>query len=102
SRDWSSDVCSSDLFFKKVRSKSKFWQMIGRGTRLCPDLLGIGEDKTHFLIFDYCGNFEFFRENPKGMDRKVGKSLTEKLYNSKEIGEHTSELQSREKLVCRL
>lgn len=71
------------VFFKKVRSKSKFWQMIGRGTRLCPDLLGIGEDKTHFLIFDYCGNFEFFRENPKGMDGQVGKSLTEKLFNFK-------------------
>jgi type I restriction enzyme, R subunit len=71
------------VFFKKVRSKSKFWQMIGRGTRLCPDLLGIGEDKTHFLIFDYCGNFEFFRENPKGMDGQVGKSLTEKLFNAK-------------------
>lgn len=71
------------VFFKKVRSKSKFWQMIGRGTRLCPDLLGIGEDKTHFLIFDYCGNFDFFRENPKGMDGQVGKSLTEKLFNSK-------------------
>lgn len=71
------------VFFKKVRSKSKFWQMIGRGTRLCPDLLGIGEDKTHFLIFDYCGNFDFFRENPKGMDGQVGKSLTEKLFNAK-------------------
>lgn len=71
------------VFFKKVRSKSKFWQMIGRGTRLCPDLLGIGQDKTHFLIFDYCGNFEFFRENPKGMDTQVGKSLTEKLFNAK-------------------
>lgn len=71
------------VFFKKVRSKSKFWQMIGRGTRLCPDLLGIGQDKTHFLIFDYCGNFEFFRENPKGMEGQVGKSLTEKLFNVK-------------------
>lgn len=71
------------VFFKKVRSKSKFWQMIGRGTRLCPDLLGIGQNKTHFLIFDYCGNFEFFRENPKGMDAQVGKSLTEKLFNAK-------------------
>ncbi|MEC5271512.1 DEAD/DEAH box helicase family protein [Caldifermentibacillus hisashii] len=71
------------VFFKKVRSKSKFWQMIGRGTRLCPDLLGIGQDKTHFLIFDYCGNFEFFRENPKGMDTQIGKSLTEKLFNAK-------------------
>ncbi|KGX90038.1 MULTISPECIES: DEAD/DEAH box helicase family protein [Pontibacillus] len=71
------------VFFKKVRSKSKFWQMIGRGTRLCPDLLGVGQDKTHFLIFDYCGNFEFFRENPKGMEAKATESLTEKLFNSK-------------------
>nr|WP_147535946.1 DEAD/DEAH box helicase family protein [Bacillus marasmi] len=71
------------VFFKKVRSKSKFWQMIGRGTRLCPDLFGIGQDKTHFLIFDYCGNFEFFRENPKGMEGKATESLTEKLFNSK-------------------
>lgn len=71
------------VFFKKVRSKSKFWQMIGRGTRLCPDLLGIGQDKTHFLIFDYCANFEFFRENPKGMEGKATESLTEKLFNSK-------------------
>lgn len=71
------------VFFKKVRSKSKFWQMIGRGTRLCPDLLGIGQDKTHFLIFDYCGNFEFFRENPKGMEGNHTESLTEKLFSSK-------------------
>lgn len=71
------------VFFKKVRSKSKFWQMIGRGTRLCPDLLGIGQDKTHFLIFDYCGNFEFFRENPKGMEGKHTESITEKLFNLK-------------------
>lgn len=71
------------VFFKKVRSKSKFWQMIGRGTRLCPDLLGIGQNKTHFLIFDYCGNFEFFRENPKGFEGKATESLTEKLFNLK-------------------
>ncbi|ANB61698.1 DEAD/DEAH box helicase family protein [Anoxybacteroides amylolyticum] len=71
------------IFFKKVRSKSKFWQMIGRGTRLCKDLLGIGQDKTHFLIFDYCGNFEFFRQNPKGIDREIGESLTERLFNAK-------------------
>ena len=82
------------VFFKKVRSKSKFWQMIGRGTRLCPDLLGIGQDKTHFLIFDYCGNFEFFRENPKGMEGKATESLTEKLFNSKV--EIIKELQSME------
>ena len=48
------------VFFKKVMSKAKFWQMIGRGTRLCPGLLD-GKDKKQFYIFDFCGNFEFFR-----------------------------------------
>jgi len=50
------------VFFKKVMSKAKFWQMIGRGTRLCKGLLD-GEDKTKFYIFDFCGNFDFFRIN---------------------------------------
>ena len=50
------------VFFKKVMSKAKFWQMIGRGTRLCPGLID-GKDKTKFYIFDFCGNFEFFRMN---------------------------------------
>ena len=50
------------VFFKKVMSKAKFWQMIGRGTRLCPGLMD-GEDKKKFYIFDFCGNFEFFRMN---------------------------------------
>ncbi len=53
------------VFFKKVMSKAKFWQMIGRGTRLCPGLLD-GEDKKLFYIFDFCGNFEFFRMGGKG------------------------------------
>lgn len=48
------------VFFKKVMSKAKFWQMIGRGTRLCPGLLD-GADKNQFYIFDFCGNFAFFR-----------------------------------------
>src|SRR5699024_8479134 len=51
------------VFFKKVMSKAKFWQMIGRGTRICPGLLD-GKDKEKFYIFDFCGNFEFFRMNP--------------------------------------
>ncbi|MEE3409780.1 MAG: DEAD/DEAH box helicase family protein, partial [Erysipelotrichaceae bacterium] len=50
------------VFFKKVMSKAKFWQMIGRGTRLCPGLID-GADKDKFYIFDFCGNFEFFRIN---------------------------------------
>ena len=50
------------VFFKKVMSKAKFWQMIGRGTRLCPGLMD-GEDKKQFYIFDFCNNFAFFRMN---------------------------------------
>lgn len=58
------------VFFKKVMSKAKFWQMIGRGTRLCPELLD-GEDKKIFYIFDFCGNFEFFRMNKGGATAKA-------------------------------
>ncbi|MEI2362236.1 DEAD/DEAH box helicase family protein [Priestia megaterium] len=71
------------VFFKKVRSKSKFWQMIGRGTRLCPNLFGVEQDKEHFLIFDYLRNFEFFRENQKGIEGKVSVGLTERIFNMK-------------------
>ncbi len=69
------------VFFKRVRSKTKFWQMIGRGTRLCEDLLGVGHHKEGFRIFDYCGNFEFFRTNKNGKEAKSMKSLTENLFN---------------------
>ncbi|HBG2339808.1 DEAD/DEAH box helicase family protein [Clostridioides difficile] len=71
------------VFFKKVRSKTKFWQMIGRGTRLCPDLLGVDMDKERFLIFDFCNNFEFFKFNPKGFEGNKTETLTEKLFNIK-------------------
>ena len=55
--------------------------MIGRGTRLCPDLLGVGMDKEKFLIFDYGNNFDFFRLNPKGYEGGKVETLTEKLFN---------------------
>lgn len=71
------------VFFKKVRSYSKFWQMIGRGTRLCKDLLGVGQDKEKFLIFDFCNNFEFFRVNKNGEETGIQESLSEKIYNTK-------------------
>jgi type I restriction enzyme, R subunit len=71
------------VFFKKVRSYSKFWQMIGRGTRLCPDLLGVGLDKEKFLIFDFCNNFEFFRADTHGKETGIQLSVCEKIYNSK-------------------
>jgi len=56
------------VFFKPVYSKIKFWQMIGRGTRLCPDLFGPGDDKQDFRVFDFCFNFDFFNEYPQGFD----------------------------------
>lgn len=71
------------VFFKKVRSKAKFWQMIGRGTRLCEDLFGGGQDKEFFYIFDFCGNFEFFRVNPNGTEAEQAESLTERLFKLK-------------------
>ena len=68
------------VFFKPVRSKIKFMQMIGRGTRLSPDIFGPGEDKKHFNIFDWCGNFDYFSINEKGQEPLPVQSLTEKLF----------------------
>lgn len=68
------------VFFKPVHSYIKFWQMIGRGTRLSPNIFDIGEDKTEFYIFDWCGNFEFFGNNPKGREPLPVLSLTERLF----------------------
>lgn len=74
------------VFFKKVRSKTKFWQMIGRGTRLCPNLYcadglnGSYTDKKYFYIFDYLGNFEFFRTNKKGIEGNETLSLSESIF----------------------
>lgn len=71
------------VFFKPVRSKTKFWQMIGRGTRLCPDIFGPGADKTEFLIFDYCENFEFFNENPDIRDAPIAAPLGQRLFRTR-------------------
>lgn len=71
------------VFFKLVRSKTKFWQMVGRGTRLRPNLFGPGADKTAFRIFDVCGNLEFFGSNPELKDPSVPKSLTERLIEAR-------------------
>ena len=68
------------VFFKPVKSKIKFVQMIGRGTRLCENLFGEGKDKTHFIIFDYCGNFEYFDAHPDGTDGMGGRSLSQRLF----------------------
>lgn len=71
------------VFFKAVRSKVKFMQMIGRGTRLSPNLFAPNQDKTEFYIFDYCGNFDFFNENPEGVKSTQTDSLTKRLFKAK-------------------
>lgn len=71
------------VFFKQVRSKTKFWQMMGRGTRLCEDLFGPGQNKEFFRVFDYCQNLEFFGTNPELKEAGSAKSLSERLFASR-------------------
>jgi len=71
------------VFFKPVYSKIKFWQMIGRGTRLCPDLFGPGEHKEDFRVFDFCYNFDFFRENPEGINANESPPLGTRLFRAR-------------------
>ena len=71
------------VFFKPVYSRIKFWQMIGRGTRLCPELFGPGDDKHDFRVFDFCFNFDFFREHPEGIEDSGGVSLRARLFRSR-------------------
>lgn len=68
------------VFFKIVKSKIKFWQMIGRGTRLSENIFGAGKNKETFYIFDWCRNFEYFGKNPNGKEAKPTQSLTERLF----------------------
>ena len=68
------------VFAKPVKSKVKFWQMIGRGTRLCKDLFGKGKDKTRFQIFDHWNNFDYFEFNYKEVEPSNGKSLAQKRF----------------------
>ena len=71
------------VFFKPVYSKIKFWQMIGRGTRLCPDLFGPGQDKRDFRVFDFCFNFDFFREQPEGIEPSAQVPLSARIFQSR-------------------
>lgn len=71
------------VFFKPVKSAAKFWQMIGRGTRLCPNLFEPGKDKEYFLIFDFCENLEFFNEFPEGVSPTAPRALSQLLFEIK-------------------
>ena len=71
------------LFFKLVRSKTKFWQMIGRGTRLRKDLFGPGKDKEFFYVFDFCQNLEYFSQNAAGVEGNTAESLGQRLFRTR-------------------
>lgn len=68
------------VFFKQVHSKTKFWQMLGRGTRLCPDLYGPGDDKQDFFVFDFCGNLEYFSHDLPEVAGSLTPSLTQRRF----------------------
>ncbi|MBL8207522.1 MAG: DEAD/DEAH box helicase family protein, partial [Blastocatellia bacterium] len=71
------------VFAKPLKSFVKFWQMIGRGTRLCPNLFGPGRDKTGFRIFDHWGNFTFFEEQYKEVNVVPSKALLQQLFEAR-------------------
>lgn len=71
------------MFFKPVYSEVKFNQMIGRGTRLCPNLFGFGKDKTEFLIFDLCDNFTYFNQEITEKEQSPAESLQTRLLKAK-------------------
>lgn len=71
------------VFFKIIRSKTKFWQMLGRGTRLRKELFGPGLSKSCFYIFDFCMNFEFFNQNPKLATGAIAESLSKRLFSAR-------------------
>ncbi len=71
------------VFAKPIKSKIKFWQMIGRGTRLCKNLFGTGQDKSEFLIFDHWSNFDFHDMNFEEVEPKISKSLTQRRYQAR-------------------
>ena len=71
------------VFFKPVYSRVKFNQMIGRGTRLCPDLFGVEQDKNKFYIFDLCSNFAYFDQDIEEKDPRPADSLSTKLVKAR-------------------
>jgi type I restriction enzyme R subunit len=71
------------VFFTPVRSRTKFWQMVGRGTRTCKNLFGPGRDKECFWIFDLCQNLEFFLGQGGAESTAAPESLSTRLFRSR-------------------
>lgn len=71
------------VFAKPIKSPVKFWQMIGRGTRLCENLFGPGEHKTIFRIFDHWGNFERFEMGYRQAEPTQSKALMQIVFEER-------------------
>jgi type I restriction enzyme R subunit len=71
------------VFFKLVRSKTKFWQMLGRGTRLCPDIFGPRQHKEFFYLFDYCQNLEYFSQDMPATEGVLDEPLGKRLFKAR-------------------
>jgi type I restriction enzyme R subunit len=90
------------VFFKIVKSKIKFMQMIGRGTRLSENIFGTGKDKDCFYIFDWCRNFEYFEQNPDGKEAQSSQSLTERIFGLRaDIAFHLQHQKYQEDEYCK-
>ena len=90
------------VFFKIVKSKIKFMQMIGRGTRLSADIFGNGKNKECFYIFDWCRNFEYFEKNPEGTAATSTISLTERIFGLRaDVAFHLQHQKFQEDEYCR-
>jgi len=70
------------VFAKPVFSKVKFWQMIGRGTRLYSNQTS-GEVKKDFLIIDHWKNFAYFKLKPEGEIEQSSEPLPVRLFRLK-------------------
>ena len=90
------------VFFKLVRSKTKFWQMLGRGTRLCHELFGPGKDKAFFYLFDYCQNLEFFSQDLPATEGRLGEALGTRLFKTRVelIGELDERIEAAERGIA--
>ena len=76
-------IVANLVFFKVVRSKSKFWQMIGRGTRLSPDLFATGQNKEDFLVFDFLENFQFFNSDVTIKESGGARPLNARIFEAR-------------------
>jgi type I restriction enzyme, R subunit len=97
------------VFFKPVHSKTKYWQMVGRGTRLRPDLFAPGENKQDFVIFDVCQNIEYFNQDLPSVGASMTKSLSHRLFTARlallagmDSGDDTDLVELRSQLASRM